>query len=276
MRAALGNAWVQAGRGIERLAERARIAKPQLLGPAIRGPLVQLYRGDEAFATEVNFVNYLSFYLPDEDLAIDFKVTAYDRNGARIGTGRRRVGRHQAAQLPLGEVVGAAPDAHGLFTVEADYDPDIVERIAFLGETAPQFMTLFVPKAGSAPAPQILHSHKLFWKARVPYSPCRWVSPSIEQPAAVAQYDIFVLNACRSALAGQLEFRGVERPDVLWQRDYRVPGWGVGRIEVKPAEMGVPLDQPFRFTSRFDRRTPHRKPILFRRFADGSMSANHS
>jgi hypothetical protein len=276
VRALLGYAWVQAGRGAASLAERARIARPRLLGPAIRGPLVQLYRSDEAFATEVNLVNYLSFYLPGEDLAIDFTVTAYDRDGRRLGSGRRRVGRHQAAQQGLGALVGAPLDAHGLFTVEADYDPDMVERIAFLGETAPQFMTLFVPAADAAPAPQILHSHKLFWKSRIPYSPCKWVSPSIERPAAVEEYSLFVLNACGSALAGEIEFRGVENPDAVWRRGYRVPGRGVGRLDVRPAEWGLPLDQPFRFTCRFDRRTPHRKPILFRRFADGSLSGNHS
>jgi len=276
MRAMLGYAWVQAGRGAAGLVERARIARPKLLGPAIRGPLVQLYRADAAFATDVNFVNYLSFYLPDEDLAIDFKVTAYDRQGKRLGSGRRRIGRHQAAQQPLGDLVGARLDTHGLFTVEAAYDADAVERIAFLGETAPQFMTLFLPTAGSAPAPQILHSHKLFERARVPYSPCKWLSPNIEQPAAVEEYNIFVLNACRSALSGEIEFRGVERTDATWRRDYEVPAWGVGRLDLRPAELGLALDQPFRITYRFDRRTPHRKPILFRRFADGSMSGNHS
>ena len=74
----------------------------------------------------------------------------------------------------------------------------------------------------------------------------------------------------------KVEFRGVENPDAVWRRGYRVPGRGVGRLDVRPAEWGLPLDQPFRFTCRFDRRTPHRKPILFRRFADGSLSGNHS
>jgi hypothetical protein len=50
----------------------------------------------------------------------------------------------------------------------------------------------------------------------------------------------------------------------------------VGRIDLQPAALDLPLDQPFRFACDFDRRTPHRKPILFRRFADGSITGNHS
>ena len=57
LRVRLGKAWIQAGREIERLTYRAKIAQPRLLGPAIRGPLVQLYRADAAFDTEVSFIN---------------------------------------------------------------------------------------------------------------------------------------------------------------------------------------------------------------------------
>ena len=88
VRARLGKAWIKAGREIERLTYRAQIAQPKLLGPAIRGPLVQLYRADDDFTTEVAFVNYLTFYLLDADIGITVTVTAYDRNGKRLGSGR--------------------------------------------------------------------------------------------------------------------------------------------------------------------------------------------
>jgi hypothetical protein len=276
LRARLGKAWIKAGREIERLTYRAKIARPTLLGPAIRGPLVQLYRADADFDTEVSFVNYLSFYLLDEDLAITVTVTAYDRDGRRLGNGRHRIGRRQALQRRLAELSGATLDMHGLFTVEAEYDTGAVDRLAFLGQTAPQFMTLFVPRGGGAPAPQILHSHKDFHRGGVPYSPCRWESPSIERPATVEEYGVFVINACRSRLNGRIAFTGIARPQAAWAADYSVPGRGVGRIDVRPAAMGVALDQAFRFSCDFDRRTPHRKPILFRRFADGSITGNHS
>jgi hypothetical protein len=275
LRARLGKAWIKAGREIERLTYRAKIARPQLLGPAIRGPLVQLYRADADFDTEVSFVNYLSFYLLDADLAITVTVTAYDRNGRRLGSGRHRIGRKQALQRRLADLAGAALDTHGLFTVEAEYDARAIDRIAFLGQTAPQFMTLFVPRDGGAAAPQILHSHKDFHRGGVPYSPCRWESPSIERPAVVAEYSVFVINGCGSRLNGRIEFSGIAGP-AAWSTDYSAPRWGVARIDARPAAMGMALDQPFRFSCAFDRRTPHRKPILFRRFADGSITANHS
>lgn len=276
LRLRLGKAWIKAQREVERLAYRAKIAQPKLLGPAIKGPLVQLYRADADFDTEVSFVNYLSFYLGDEDLAITVTVAAYDRNGRRLGSGRHRIGRRHALQRPLEELVGAEIDTHGLFTVEAEYDATSIDRIAFLGQTAPQFMTLFVPRAGSASAPQIVHSHKGFQRGGVPYSPCRWDSPVIERLSAVEAYSVFVVNACRSKLAGRVELGGVGEPAATWRTDYSVPGWGVGRIDVRPAALGLPLDLPFRFACDFDRRTPHRKPILFRRFADGSITGNHS
>ena len=276
LRVRLGKAWIKTGRELERLTYRAKIAQPKLLGPAIRGPLVQLYRADADFTTEVAFVNYLTFYLLDADIGITVAVTAYDRNGKRLGSGRHRVGRKQALQRPLAELVGAPLDSHGLFTIEAEYDAAAVDGIAFLGQTAPQFMTLFVPRAEGAAAPQILHSHKGFQRRGVPYSPCRWESPVIERLAAVEAYSVFIVNACRSKLAGRVELIDVTRPDAAWRSAYQASAWGVARIDLQPASLGLPLDQPFRFACDFDRRTPHRKPLLFRRFADGSITGNHS
>jgi len=276
LRVRLGKAWVKAGRELERLGYRAKIAQPKLLGPAIRGPLVQLYRADADFTTEVAFVNYLTFYLLDADIGITVIATAYDRSGKRLGSGRPRVGRKQALQRPLAELVGAPLDSHGLFTIEAEYDAAAIDGIAFLGQTAPQFMTLFVPKAQGAAAPQILHSHKGFQRRGVPYSPCRWESPVIERLAAVEAYSVFVVNACGSKLAGRVELGGFGESPATFRADYSVPARGVGRIDLQPAALDLPLDQPFRFACDFDRRTPHRKPILFRRFADGSITGNHS
>jgi hypothetical protein len=208
LRVRFGKAWIEVAREIERLSYRVKIAHPKLLGPAIRGPLVQLYRADADFTTEVSFVNYLTFYLLDADISITVTVTAYDRNGKRLGSGRHRIGRKQALQRPLAELAGAPLDAYGLFTVEAEYDAAAIDGIAFLGQTAPQFMTLFVPRAGGAAAPQILHSHKGFQRSGVPYSPCRWESPVIERLAAVESYSVFVVNACRSKLAGRVACLG--------------------------------------------------------------------
>lgn len=275
LRMRLGRAWIKAEREIERLAYKAKSAQPKLLGPAIRGPMVQLYRADEEFTTEVGFINYLSYFLPGEALAIAFTLTAYDRQGRRLGSGRHRVGPRQAMQRPLAELVDARLDTHGLYTVAVEYEADI-DRIAFLGHTAPQFMTLFVPAAGGAAAPQILHSHKSFHRGAVPYSPCRWDSPSTERLAAVTDYSIFVLNGCGSRLSGTVELRGVADPAVAWSAPYEAPRRGVARLDLKPAELGLPPGQTLRFACTFDRRTPHRKPILFRRFADGSVTGNHS
>ena len=212
LRVRLGKAWIKAGREIERLTYRAHIAQPKLLGPAVRGPLVQLYRADADFTTEVAFVNYLTFYLLDADIGITVTVTAYDRNGKRLGSGRHRLGRKQALQRPLAELVGAPLDSHGLFTIEAEYDAAAIDGIAFLGQTAPQFMTLFVPRAGGAAAPQILHSHKMFQRGGVPFSPCRWESPVTEQLAAVESYSVFVVNSCRSTLSGRATSMSSTRP----------------------------------------------------------------
>jgi hypothetical protein len=276
LRVRFGKAWIKAGREIERLTYRARIAQPKLLGPAVRGPLVQLYRADADFTTEVGFVNFLTFYLLDADIGITVTATAYDRNGRRLGSGRHRLGRKQALQRPLAELVDAPLDAHGLFMIEAAYDAAAIDEIAFLGQTAPQFMTLFVPTAGGAAAPQILHSHKIFQRSGVPYSPCRWESPVIEHLAAVEAYSVFVVNSCRSKLTGRVELGGLGEKAATWRTDYSVPGWGVARVDLRLDALALPLDQPFRFACDFDRRTPHRKPILFRRFADGSITGNHS
>src|SRR5215470_7325235 len=121
VRAWLGKAWINASRELERLNYRAKIAYPALLGPAIKGPLVQLYRADADFSVEVSFVNYLSFYVTGEQIGITAIFTAYDSRGQRLGSGRHRVDRKQALQQPLEELVGAQLDSYGLFTVEAEY-----------------------------------------------------------------------------------------------------------------------------------------------------------
>jgi len=91
----------------------------------------------------------------------------------------------------------------------------------------------------------------------------------------VAEYSVFVINGCGSPLSGRIEFTGIARA-AAWSTGYGVPRRGVARIDVRPTAMGMALDQAFRFACEFDRRTPHRKPILFRRFVDGSITANHS
>ena len=88
LRGRLGKVWISAAREVGRLAHRAKVSRPRLLGLPIKGPLVQLYRSDAEFDTEVSFVNYLSFYLLDEDVSIAVTVTAYDRDGRRLGRGR--------------------------------------------------------------------------------------------------------------------------------------------------------------------------------------------
>ena len=215
-----------------------------------------VYRADADFTTEVAFVNYLTFYLLDADIGITVIATAYDRSGKRLGSGRHRVGRKQALQRPLAELVGAARRPRPVWSPSRPSMTRLPSTHRLPRQTAPQFMTLFVPKAQGAAAPQILHSHKGFQRRGVPYSPCRWAIAGHRTPLCGRVLQRLAVNACGSKLAGRVELGVVARQSPATCRaDYSVPARGVGRIDLQPAALDLPLDQPLPLCLRL--RPPH-------------------
>lgn len=270
----IGYGVVKAKGGAQAIKKTIQLALPWMFGMPIKGSLVQFYRQDREFETVVSFQNYLSSFLPDEEIRIVYSVDVYNRKGQRIARGTREVGRQQTLQMRLTDFVNAPVDEYGLFLVDARYRPRYRRAACFLGQTAPQFMTLFVP-CDERSGPQMIHSHKHFEYFPVPTTPNSRCSAVVEILSHLRALDLFVLNSSPARVHGRVEMRSTEH-DMLWyEKDFDIPGHGVHRVQ-REVTNGGGEPRAISTTLMLDRAIQHRKPIIFRTFTNGVISGNHT
>jgi len=273
----LRSVWRIGQGSVEAIGHRAKNRFPLVFGLPVETHLVQLYRADSDVDTHVSLANVLSFLLLDETFRVQLRLCIYDRRGRRLTRTTLSFDRHQTVQASLREIAGCELDAYGAFTVDASYDLATSKQLASLGQTAPQFMTIYVPRAESAgQAPQILHSHKRLRTLPTMGTAAEWSSGSLEPLSMLRTRDIFVINIDPARLPVQIELRpiGVDTP--VWRASGTVAGWGTERFTAPAAELAGGGAELFTIHYRYDRPVSYRRPIIFRSFQNGIVTANHS
>jgi hypothetical protein len=259
-------AVARVGRKADDIHMRLKKWRPGLFGSPIRQRMLQLYRNDAEFSTTVSIPHHLSFLAPDTNIAIRYSVVAYDRNGKLIGEKQHLVRHFETLQIPLEAAVGGPLDEYGIFAVSCTYDSH--EGIDFLGQTSPQYMTMFLPR-NSGNAPQIVHSHK--YMDQFPPLKRRMIRRSslCEGDDSLTGISYFLLNSSSVPVAGKLTVASDSGP--VSEKELAARGRGVCRVDVQLSGRG-----PYQMTCELDRAINHRKPIAFRRFASGRITASHS
>jgi hypothetical protein len=254
------------GRKADDIHMRLKKWRPGVFGSPIRQRMLQLYRNDGEFGTTVSIPHHLSFLAPDTNINIRYNVAAYDRNGKLIGEKEHLVRHFETLQIPLEEAVGRPLDEYGIFAVSCFYDS--YKGIDFLGQTSPQYMTMYLPK-NSSNAPQIIHSHK--YMERLPPLKRSVVRASslCEGDDGLTGISYFFLNSSNVQVRGKLTITSgaaLVSESALTARRH-----GVCRIDIPLSGPG-----PYQMTCELDRAVNHRKPIAFRTFASGRITASHS
>jgi hypothetical protein len=244
---------------------RLKKARPALFGSPIRQNMVQLYRCDADFDTIVSIPHHLSFLAPDTNIDITYEIRVFDRDGGLLGRCEHNVKHFETLQQPLSELLERQTDEHGMFVVSCRYSSS--SGIDFLGTTSPQFMTIFMPRSAHA-APQITHSH-LFMdripplKSKLPRS-----SALLEGDANLVGVSYFLMNSSQLTTNVDLTLSGSGSPV---ERSVALKPRGTSRVD-----FDVNGEGPFELSYELDRAINHRKPIAFRRFSSGLITAAHS
>jgi hypothetical protein len=240
-------------------------ARPDLFGSPIRQNMIQLYRHDADFDTVISIPHHLSFLAPDTNIDIIYGIRVYDRDGKLIGFRKHTVKHFETLQKPISELLGREPDEHGMFVVTCHYVSP--SGIDFLGMTSPQFMTIFMPRSELA-APQITHSHK--YLDRIPPLKSKFPRQSalVEGDANLAGISYFVMNSSQVTTNANLTLSGPAGSAV---HAVALKPRGTARVDFDAVGEG-----PFELTTELDRVINHRKPIAFRRFSSGVITAAHS
>jgi hypothetical protein len=254
------------GRKADDIHMRMKKWRPNVFGSPIRQRMLQLYRNDAEFGTTVSIPHHLSFLAPDTNIVIEYSVAAYDRNGALIGEKKHLVRHFETLQIPLEEAVGRPLDEYGIFAVSCTYDSS--EGIDFLGQTSPQYMTMFLPR-NSSNAPQIVHSHK--YMDRLPPLRRKVVRHSSlsEGDDGLTGISYFFLNSSNVPVRGKLTI--TSESGLVSESDLMAHRRGVCRVDIPLSGPG-----PYQMACELDRVINHRKPIAFRTFASGRITASHS
>lgn len=255
----------RAGRAVDSARMKLKKARPDLFGSPIRQNMVQLYRHDSDFDTIVSIPHHLSFLAPDTDIDIIYGIRAFGRDGTLVGACEHKVKHFETLQEPLSKLLGREPDEHGMFSVTCRYSSP--SGIDFLGATSPQFMTIFLPRSEQA-APQITHSHKYMDSIRPLKSKFPRRSSLVEGDPNLIGVSYFLMNSSRATTNVDLKLVG---PAGSVVRSARLNPYGTARLDFDAVGEG-----PFELTCELDRVINHRKPIAFRRFSSGLITAAHS
>ncbi|WP_128926845.1 hypothetical protein [Bradyrhizobium guangxiense] len=258
-------ALARAGRALDAAHMKLKKAKPHLFGSPIRQNMVQLYRHDADFDTIISIPHHLSFLAPDTNIDITYGIRAFDRNGKLVADREHRVKHFETLQRPISELLGCEPDEHGMFSIRCHYSSP--SGIDFLGMTSPQFMTIFMPRSERG-APQITHSHK--YMDRFPPLKNAFVRRSalLEGDPNLTGISYFLMNSSGVTASAALTLTG---PSYSARHPVTVKPHGAARIDFDAAGEG-----PFELACEWDRVVNHRKPIAFRRFSSGLVTAAHS
>src|SRR3546814_252156 len=92
---------------------------PRWFGLPTLGPYVQLYCENAFFKTQISIFNYYSTFYPECDVRLEYQVTAFDRNGRKLGTGKFFLDPGESLQQDLSQIVPCRLDEYGLFNVMA-------------------------------------------------------------------------------------------------------------------------------------------------------------
>jgi hypothetical protein len=244
---------------------RLKKTNPKVFGSPIRQNMIQLYRCDQDFDTVVSIPHHLSFLAPDTNIKIIYGIRAFDRRGRLLASRKHDVRHFETLQKPLSELLGNKLDEHGLFSITCTYESP--SGIDFLGMTSPQFMTIFMPRS-TLGAPQITHSHK--YMDRCPAMKRKLVRQSslVEGHLNLAGISYFLMNSGPTTTKGTLTVKGPAGATAL---PVSMNPHGVTRVDFDVSGEG-----PFELTCELDRVINHRKPIAFRRFSSGLITAGHS
>jgi len=139
--------------------------------------------------------------------------------------------------------------------------------IDFLGMTSPQFMTIFLPRSEQA-APQITHSHKYMDRIPPLKSKLPRRSALLEGDPNLVGVSYFLMNSSRVTTSADLTLAG---PAGSVVHSAKLNPCGTARLDFDAVGEG-----PFELTCELDRIINHRKPIAFRRFSSGLITAAHS
>lgn len=260
---------------LTRLKIAAQRRFPRWLGLPVLGPYVQFYRQDALFKTQFSIFNYYSTFYPEHDVRLDYRITAYDRNGRLIGSAELSLAAGQSMQRELAAVIPAPLDEYGLFSVMAKPVTPHVEQVKDLGTTTCQFMTLYFPADERPQAPQIIHSHKLFQRHWIPKSDILRASHISEDISSRSLTEFYFLNSCPAATNVVLHVQDGTSGQELMRKSLTIAGHGVGRIALPTAD--IPESTALLgFDYAFDRRIAHQKPIVFRHQQHGVINCNHS
>ncbi|MDB5610370.1 MAG: hypothetical protein JWP25_7270 [Bradyrhizobium sp.] len=256
----------RAARAADDVQMRLKRAHPNLFGSPIRQNMIQLYRRDSDFDTIVSIPHHLSFLAPDTHIKITYGIRAFDRQGRLLATRKHDVKHFETLQKPLSELLDHELDEHGMFAVTCTYDSP--NGIEFLGMTSPQFMTIFMPRSAQG-APQITHSHKYMDR----FAPMKRKlmarhSSLFEGDSNLAGISYFLMNSSPMTTSGNINVKG---PSGSINHPISVVRRGAARLDIDVSGEG-----PFEMTCELDRAINHRKPIVFRRFSSGMITAGHS
>lgn len=253
-------------RKADELHMRLKKWRPDVFGSPIRQDMLQLYRNDAEFTTMVSIPHHLSFLAPDTNIDILYEVAAYDRRGVLVGKKEHLVRHFETLQIPLEIAVDRSLDEYGIFAVSCSYSSSA--GIDFLGQTSPQYMTMYLPK-DSRNAPQIIHSHKYMDR----FPPLKRTtlrrSSLYEGDEGLIGVSYFLLNSSNVPVKGELTISSGSR--LISKSNLTANGHGVCRTDVRISGAG-----PYQMTCELNRAINHRKPIAFRTFASGRITASHS
>lgn len=244
---------------------------PAQFGHQIRSELVQLYRNDSDFTTALSFNHFIEFFSSNPHVHLTVKVRAWDQKGNSLGSQQIQIHSKGAFQVLLKDLFPKL-DSFGLFAIGMKLTPKYLPELDYLGVLSPQFMTMYIPTE-SPSAPQMIHSHKIKQGHLLMPRQHTRKSSDIESLDGLKGLELYVLNSSASNLKAEVNVHNMKDEKVIVQKGLQLSGYAVQKISLDP--QNLPANQ-VGFSYSFNRSVDHKKPILFRRFENGSISCNHT
>ena len=244
---------------------------PAQFGHQIRSELVQLYRNDSDFTTALSFNHFIEFFSSHSHIHMTVKVRAWDRHGQNLGVQQIQIQDKGAFQVLLKDLFPKL-DSFGLFSVGMKLTPKYSPELEYIGVLCPQFMTMYIPTQ-SPSAPQMIHSHKIKQGHLLMPRQHTRKSSDIETLSGLKSLEIYVLNSSASKVKAEVHVHNMKDEKVILQQGLNLPGYAVQKVSLDPQTIAA---NQVGFSYSFNRSVDHKKPILFRRFDNGSVSCNHT